>query len=300
MKYSIIIPHYNRPDLIIKTIESFKDLKDKEILIIDDVSTEENLEKLRSAITEMPDQNIILYESEGGVKYYLSGARNKGLDLAKGEWIYFIDDDDEVTPKFVKWLNKNKQNKKYDFYRFPNIERLDGKNKMYIYKWWHKKYSPQISTYLFDSNFFNETKIRFNTKVPYGEDIFFQMEIFEIKKIKSKYKHLPAFYYNRFSNIETMMKSKKHDPKNHLIWIDEALKTNYKAKKSDSLTFFGIYFQNMYKQGNYENKKDALKIFKEYYDKINPTFKDWWKVNLPWKFAIKSFKKEVKRIEREK
>ncbi len=232
---------------------------------------------------------------KGGVKYYLSGARNKGLDLAKGEWIYFIDDDDEATPKFIKWLNKNRQNKKYDFYRFPNIERLDGKNKMYIYKWWHKKYSPQISTYLFNSNFFKETRIKFNTKVPYGEDIFFQMEIFEIKKIKSKYKHLCAFYYNRFSNIETMMKSKKHDPRNHLIWIDEALKTNYKAKKADSLTFFSIYFQNMYKQGNYENKELALKIFKEYYDKINPSFKDWWKVNLPWKIALSHFKKEIKR-----
>ncbi len=68
MKFSIIIPHYNRPDLIIKTIESFKDLKDKEILIIDDVSTEENLVKLRNYIDNCQDKSITLYESEGGGK----------------------------------------------------------------------------------------------------------------------------------------------------------------------------------------------------------------------------------------
>ena len=294
MKYSIIIPHYNRPDLIVKTIKSFKDLKDKEIIIIDDSSTEENLKKLKNNIQNLNDKNIILHESIQGEKYFLAGARNKGMELAQGEWIYFIDDDDEATPQFIKWLNKATLNTKYDFYRFPNIERLDGKNKTYIYKWWHKKYSPQVSTYLFNSKFFNETKIKFNTKVPYGEDIFFQMEIFEIKKIKSKYKHLFAFYYNRFSNVESMMKSKKHNPKNHLKWIDEALKTNYKAKKSDSLTFFSIYFKNMYKQGNYENKEEALKVFEEYYNKIKPTFKDWWKINFPWKIVLLSFKKSLK------
>ena len=84
MKYSIIIPHYNRPDLIIKTIESFKDLKDKEILIIDDVSTEENLNRLENNINKLNFKNEInLIKSN--TKLYLPGARNKGLDLAKGD-----------------------------------------------------------------------------------------------------------------------------------------------------------------------------------------------------------------------
>ena len=48
IKYSIIIPHFNRPDLIMNGINSFKNLKDKEIIIVDAMSSQENIEKLQN------------------------------------------------------------------------------------------------------------------------------------------------------------------------------------------------------------------------------------------------------------
>ncbi len=67
MKYSIIIPHFNRPEIIMNTIKSFKDLKNKEIIIVDDVSTNENIQKLKSNINNLENhikQDIKLILSE--------------------------------------------------------------------------------------------------------------------------------------------------------------------------------------------------------------------------------------------
>ncbi len=294
MKYSIIIPHYNRPDLIVKTIESFKNLKDKEILIIDDVSTEENLNRLENNINKLNFKNEInLIKSN--TKLYLPGARNKGLDLAKGDWIYFIDDDDEVTPKFVKWLNKNKQNKKYDFYRFPNIERLDEKNKMYIYKWWHEKYSAQVSTYLFNKQFLNDSKIKFNEEIHYGEDFELMIQIFDLEKIKSKYIHLFAFYYNKFTNIDSMIRNKEETPSKKLKAIDIILNSNYKDKESYALSFLVGDFFFSYKKNAYSNEKETFKIYNDFYKRIKPKFKNWWNIYLPWKINYFSMKKYLKK-----
>ena len=84
IKYSIIIPHFNRPDLIINGINSFKNLKDKEIIIVDAMSSQENIEKLQN--------NLKLIEQEQNVNLVLSNerlsnslTRNKGLSLAKGK-----------------------------------------------------------------------------------------------------------------------------------------------------------------------------------------------------------------------
>ena len=89
MKYSIIIPHYNRPDLIVKTIESFKNLKDKEILIIDDVSTEENLNRLENNI------NKDSIEIDKDYIIYLWNIRNKQisgkLNKSGQDDMYFVD-----------------------------------------------------------------------------------------------------------------------------------------------------------------------------------------------------------------
>ena len=140
IKYSIIIPHFNRPDLIINGIKSFKNLKDKEIIIVDAMSSQENIEKLQN--------NLKLIEQEQNINLVLSNkrlsnslTRNKGLSLAKGKWVYFIDD--EAREKFIKFLNKDKLKSKYDFYRFPHIENKDGKFRGIIFRIfpWNYKYS---------------------------------------------------------------------------------------------------------------------------------------------------------------
>ena len=296
MKYSIIIPHYNRPDLIIKTIESFKDLKDKEILIIDDVSTEENLEKLRTAINKMSDQNIILYESEGGVKYYLSGARNKGLDLAKGEWIYFIDDDDRATPKFVKWLNEAKLNENI-IYRFPYITETN-KSTTKVFMWLKKNffYSVQVSTFLINKKIFNKYNLRFFDKTfGYHEDTCFANDIFSFG-IKMKYvTRMFAIFYNR-SNI-SMTRGKADSIEKYIISLWN-LNSNAKYFKTFGIIMLYHYETRILKQ-DFIKDLESKKIFIETFDKLNIKFKDIWRLDWFRLFYWPTFKRNIKKWRKE-
>lgn len=95
VKVSIIIPTYNRADLILQTIQSVltQTFTDYEIIVIDDGSTDNTAEVLRDFI----ESGKILYirqENSGE-----SAARNHGLRLAHGEYIAFLDSDDLWLPQ---------------------------------------------------------------------------------------------------------------------------------------------------------------------------------------------------------
>jgi glycosyltransferase involved in cell wall biosynthesis len=86
---SIIIPCYNRADIVSETVDSVLAQKYErfEMIIIDDGSTDNT----REVISSYSDSRIrYFYQANGG----LSAARNAGLNAAKGEFIAFLDSDD--------------------------------------------------------------------------------------------------------------------------------------------------------------------------------------------------------------
>ena len=90
---SFIIPYYNLPKQMLKEcLESILALtlnnKEKEIIVVDDGSTESALEMVR----QIDDRIIYLRQPNGG----LSEARNTGMRLAKGKYIQFVDGDDRL------------------------------------------------------------------------------------------------------------------------------------------------------------------------------------------------------------
>ena len=98
---SIIIPVYNRQSVIEECIDSVlaQSYKSFEIIIIDDGSTDNTVEICRQAAAK--DNRIkILFGAHGGV----SSARNKGLDAAKGDYIFFLDSDDIIHPMLLEML----------------------------------------------------------------------------------------------------------------------------------------------------------------------------------------------------
>ena len=285
IKYSIIIPHFNRPDLIMNGINSFKNLKDKEIIIVDAMSSDENIEKLQSNLKLIDSQqniNLILSHE----RLNLSSARNKGLSLAKGKWVYFIDDDDEARDKFIKFLNKDKLKTKYDFYRFPNIEKKNKKFKSIILKIspWNNRYSPQVSTFLFNKDFLIKNNICFNSSCSYAEDRFFIMVLFNQENLKHKYIHIFSFDYNIFSSVNSLVRRKHLTPKYNLQIIDTILETNYKNIKVISLEILLSDFYSLFLKKMYEDKEESLKIYKEYIEKISPNIKVWFKLDMASKF----------------
>lgn len=107
---SVIVPLYNKQAAIEQCIQSIvqQTYKDWELIIIDDGSTDSSSEKVKPFLRDSRIHYI--YKENGGV----SSARNKGIDLAQGEWSIYLDADDYLTPNalhsLISTANKYKVN----------------------------------------------------------------------------------------------------------------------------------------------------------------------------------------------
>ena len=98
MKYSIIVPVYNRPDEVDELLQSLTEqtLKDMEVIIVEDGSSQ-------------PCENIVhRYAGKLQLRYYTkenSGpgqTRNFGAEHSQGEYLIFLDSDCVLPPDFLK------------------------------------------------------------------------------------------------------------------------------------------------------------------------------------------------------
>ena len=109
IKVSVIVPVYNVEKYLRQCLDSIinQTLKEIEILCINDGSTDSSPEILKEY--EEKDSRIkIINKKNAG----LSAARNQGLELAKGEYVSFIDSDDWINETFCEALYTAA--KKYD------------------------------------------------------------------------------------------------------------------------------------------------------------------------------------------
>jgi len=97
VKISIIIPTYNRADLLIQAIESalYQTYKDFELIIIDDGSTDNTYEVIKSFSST---RIRYFYIHHSGV----SAARNTGINESSGEFLTFLDSDDHFLPNKIQ------------------------------------------------------------------------------------------------------------------------------------------------------------------------------------------------------
>jgi len=93
MKLSIVIPVYNGADFIWKSYDSIinQDVKDFEILYVDNNSEDTSVEKIQEVISK--DHRVKLFKQS---RQGSAPARNKGIENAIGDYVYFFDVDDEI------------------------------------------------------------------------------------------------------------------------------------------------------------------------------------------------------------
>jgi glycosyltransferase involved in cell wall biosynthesis len=94
MLVSIVVPVYNRERFIRRCVDSVlaQSFRDFELILIDDGSTDDSLLRMRDC--EDPRVRVVACDQNMGV----GTARNSGLDVARGEWVLFLDSDDELLP----------------------------------------------------------------------------------------------------------------------------------------------------------------------------------------------------------
>lgn len=101
MRFSIIIPTYNRATFLPKAIDSVlaQTFNDWELIVVDDGSTDNTKE----IVAQYNDERITYIYQENSER---SAARNNGISHSKGEYVCFLDSDDFYLENFLNDLNQ--------------------------------------------------------------------------------------------------------------------------------------------------------------------------------------------------
>ena len=188
MKFSVIIPVYNAESTLKKCLNSLlnQDFNDFEIVLVNDGSTDSS-EKICLEYASLDNRIVYTRQENKGV----SCARNKGLDLAKGSFVLFVDSDDFVTDVYFKELNRCVQETNPDFGVFF-IVKSDGQQRMAtenieLFKG-ERQIAERVSDYIFSSVFNSpcskiyrrslimNNNLRFREHLKISEDLVFNFD----------------------------------------------------------------------------------------------------------------------------
>lgn len=99
IKISIILPVYNVEEYLAQALESFKTqtLDEFEVIMIDDGSTDSSAKIMKEYASEDTRFQCFFQENKG-----VSATRNRGIELARGEYIAFYDSDDWIRPTVLE------------------------------------------------------------------------------------------------------------------------------------------------------------------------------------------------------
>jgi glycosyltransferase involved in cell wall biosynthesis len=118
-KISVIIPTYNRRELLLRAVKSVlnQDFEHFDLTIVDDGSTDDTKEALDTILKTHPRRDKVFYYSIA--KSGVSAARNYGIKKTSSRWLAFLDSDDE-------WM-QNKLTKQWHYLQNnPNCKIVHG------------------------------------------------------------------------------------------------------------------------------------------------------------------------------
>jgi len=140
---TIAIPTYNRGELLVKrTLPSIfaQTYRNIEVLVVGDCCPDDTPELLKKV--DDPRLRFInlpvrtKYPEDPACRWFISGLGplNKGMDLARGKWIAYFDDDDIMTPDHVESLLRFAQHGDYEFVAGLYEEERDGHKRVVGHK----------------------------------------------------------------------------------------------------------------------------------------------------------------------
>lgn len=281
---SFIIPVYNRKHILPRAINSIlnSNFNDYEIILVDDGSVDGSAELCKQY--ESDDTRfkaICLTENHGP-----GNARNKGIEIASGKWIYFLDSDDEIITSSLEIV----ANKLYNLDENVSLIAIDsiwiqtnsdGTEKLYMPKSFErdglyesqeffKRYPSlmgvQIWNYIFSREFLIENKIKFLSLYLYEDTIFqskasiFADKVYVFADVFVKYYKLnidsltlQTTKIYKYEDLNLFVKPLIEYCRQYVYATDNIKSALYK-RMFNYVLFFGIQFDLEFKKQN----KDSL------------------------------------------
>lgn len=248
---SIIIPLYNKEAIIEHTINSIlsQSFTDFELIIVNDGSTDGSTE----VVEGIKDERItyIIQENGGPGK-----ARNTGVNVSRGEWILFVDADDELTEGALdhlfgctikypgtniidgSFIVRSDNNEKQVNYAEGNV--ITNNYKAFFYR----ETLPSTGHTLFKKELIQN--YLYNTTIRRYEDVEMIMRILKDAKIVTTSR--PIFYVNTaFSSASSARKSIKEDFLCHLDFSNKSF--------WEKMALYQFY---LWERNHYPNEVDKL------------------------------------------
>tara|TARA_B110000881_G_scaffold210998_1_gene218984 strand:- start:3075 stop:3905 length:831 start_codon:yes stop_codon:yes gene_type:complete len=239
MKISVIIPTYNRIFFLKRSIDSVleQSVKPYEVIIVDDGSSDGTSTMIKK---NYPKINLICQENKG-----VSAARNIGIRASSGDWVCFLDSDDEWKKnKLNEQMLAIKKNTNYSFCHsneewIKNGKKINQKKK-------HKKYGGDIFKECLDMCRISPSSVMINKSV--FDDIGFFNEDLVVCEDYELWLRICAHYKVLFVDEPLIIKYGGHE--GQLSNSIESIEY-YRIKALEYL---------LSTEMTYENKKEAVKI----------------------------------------
>lgn len=285
-KISIIVPVYNVEDYIEKCIKSILNqvFTEFELILVDDGSTD-NSGKICDKYAEKDNRIIVIHKENGGI----SSARNIGLNIAKGEYIAFVDSDDYINKNMYHTLynliiktqsdiamcnyktiskdeevnlNEDQIINSHDIKCINNIQYLNnlyGKDKVKYIVMWNKLYKNEI----FRKLRFKDSRIE--------EDEFI---IHHVLYLSDKIVYIDKNYYYYMQRNNSIVGSKYNLKRLDKIYALEDRIEFFKEKKLVDLynkavkDYIDVFFWNYYEMKEINGYKKEIKNIMKSYNKV--------------------------------
>ena len=222
MQLSIIIPVFSVKDYIRKCLESVLSITDLsyEVILVQDIYADDSLEDI-SDLLDNPFVRICNQKNAG-----LSAARNAGLLLAKGEYVYFMDSDDYLEPEALETCYIKCERQALDFVFFDadilnkekhknislNYQRKDCTNPELVYQGPyilkllidHKAYSPSPCLNFIRREYLTEIQLDFLPGIIHEDQLFTCLLYLQAQRVSSIHKD----FFKRRLREDSIMTSK--------------------------------------------------------------------------------------------
>lgn len=281
-KYSIVTPLFNSFSLMERYFDSLEKqtYKNFEVIIVDDCSTDDSYKKAcqyaRKTVMQM---SVFKTEKNMGP----GNARNVGMDVAKGEWITFIDSDDWVETNMFEKINAviEKENTNcviYDYYT-TNGKKRNIARSMYSAEKGYVSINKCIADVrnhtigkVYKREKLEEKRIRY-PKQRRCEDVAFVCRAIEVCG-SVYYMNEPLYYYFlRASSLSNNSQLDEKDMINAFSILENTLGEKYPAElkeKSVCDLLYGVLLM-MCKAGK------SNKEIKTYISNYEKKYSNWWK-----------------------
>ena len=223
VKISMIMPVYNPEDYLASAIQCVlnQTMKDFELILVDDGSTDKSGE-ICDSFVKRDSRIVVIHQKNGGI----CRARNKGLEAANGEYIAFMDNDDEIAKTLfednlklavlhnadvVKFGNdsilmREQEVVHVDHCKYTQFKVVNAKELKDFYpEWRNYQLGGFVWNGLYKSKFLKSVHAAFNEEHKFGyEDVEFSMRIYDKMKTLVVNPNIYYFWKQRLSHSTSL------------------------------------------------------------------------------------------------